>query len=80
MQHTLRIHACDDDSLLLQEQTIAYGLISGYEHGAAELGVIAGRLVRMELLDHNGELLDRRIYQVSVTGGQFPYPASHRAA
>lgn len=80
MQHTLRIRACDDQSILLEEQTIAYGLVSGYERSAAELGVPAGRLVRMELLDHNGQLLAWRTYLVPVTGGQFPAMAPHHAA
>jgi hypothetical protein len=79
MQHTLRLRACDDGSVLLEEHTLAYGLVCGYERCAAELGVPAGRRVRMELLDDAGRLLDWRIYVVSVTGGQFrsvsPLPA-----
>lgn len=62
MQHTLRFRACDDGSVLLEEQTIAYGLASGYQRSAAELGVLAGSQVRVELLDHNGRLLDWRTY------------------
>jgi hypothetical protein len=73
MQHTLRFLACDDGgSVLLEERTLAYGLACGYERGAAELGVPAGRRVRMELLDDSGRLLDWRTYLVSITGGQFP--------
>jgi len=74
MRHTLRVLACDDGSVLLEEQTLAYGLSSGYEPGAAELGVLAGRRVRMELLDDAGHLLDWRTYVVAVTGGRFPAP------
>lgn len=70
MQHTLRFR--DEDTVLLEEHTLAYGLACGYERGAAELGVPAGRRVRMELLDDAGRLLDWRTYQVSVTGGHFP--------
>ena len=80
MQHTLRIRACDDRSILLEEHTTAYGLISGRERSAAELGVAAGRLVRMELLDHNGQLLAWRTYLAPMTGGQFPVVAPHSAA
>ena len=82
MQHTLRFR--DDDTVLLEEHTLAYGLACGYERGATELGVPAGRQVRMELLDDAGRLLDWRTYRVSVTGGQFPallseHPASVNA-
>jgi hypothetical protein len=70
MQHTLRFR--DDDTVLLEEHTLAYGLACGYERGATELGVPAGRQMRMELLDDAGQLLDWRTYQVAVTGGQFP--------
>jgi hypothetical protein len=70
MQHTLRFR--DDETVLLEEYTLAYGLACGYERGAAELGVPAGRQVRMELLDDAGRLLDWRTYQAAVTGGQFP--------
>jgi hypothetical protein len=72
MRHTLRFRDCDDGSILLQEDTLAYGLVSGYERCAAELGVIAGRRVRMELLDDADRLLDWRTYSVSESGGQFP--------
>ena len=70
MQHTLRFR--DEDTVLLEEHTLAYGLACGYERGATELGVPAGRQVRMELLDDTGYLLDWRTYRVAVTGGQFP--------
>jgi hypothetical protein len=70
MQHTLRFR--DEDTVLREEHTLAYGLACGYERSATELGVPAGRQVRMELLDDTGYLLDWRTYQVSVTSGQFP--------
>jgi hypothetical protein len=70
MQHTLRFR--DDDTVLFEEHTLAYGLVCGYERGAAELGVPAGKQVRMELLDNTGHLLDWRTYHVSMTGNQFP--------
>ena len=70
MQHTLRFR--DEDMVLLEEHTLVYGLACGYERGATDLGVPAGRQVRMELLDDTGYLLDWRIYQVAVTGGHFP--------
>jgi len=70
MRHTLRFR--DDDNVLLEEHTLAYGLACGYERSATELGVPAGRRVRMELLDNAGHLLDWRTYRVAVTGGPFP--------
>ena len=72
MRHTLRFRACDDECILREELTLAYGLVSGYEPCAAELGVIAGSRVRMELLDGTGHLMDWRTYLVSATGEQFP--------
>jgi hypothetical protein len=58
MQHILRFGTGDDGRVLFEEPTLAYGLVCGYERGAAELGVPAGRRVRMELLDDAGHLLD----------------------
>ena len=72
MQHTLRFRACDDGRVLLEEQTIAYGLVSGYQRRGEELGVVAGLRVRVELLDHNDRLLDWRTYRVPVPGGPVP--------
>jgi len=69
MRHTLRFRDCDDGSVLHQEHTIAYGLVSGYERCAAELGVIAGRQVRIELLDDGGRLLDWRTYPAAESAG-----------
>jgi hypothetical protein len=37
------------------------GLVSGYERCAAELGVLAGSRVRVELLDNDGHRLEWRI-------------------
>lgn len=74
MQHILRFVACDEGSVLLEEPTLAYGLACGYERGAAELGVLAGDWVRMELLDDTGRLLDWRAYIAAATGGRFPTP------
>lgn len=70
MQHTLRFR--DEDTVLFEEHTLAYGLVCGYERGATDLGVPAGRQVRMELLDDTGHLIDCRTYEVAVTGGHFP--------
>jgi hypothetical protein len=70
MRHMLRFRDCDDGTVLLQEHTIAYGLVStGYERCSAELGVVAGRQVRMELLDDGGRLLDWRTYLASEPCG-----------
>lgn len=62
MRHMRCFRACDDGRLLLEEQTIAYGLVSGYERCAAELGVLAGSQVRVELLDNDGHRLEWRTY------------------
>lgn len=72
MHHTLRFVACDDDTVLLEEQTIAYGMASGYERSAEELRVPPGSRVRVELLDHLGHLMDWRTYLASE-GGQAPH-------
>ncbi|HEU5469520.1 MAG TPA: hypothetical protein VFV67_02620 [Actinophytocola sp.] len=74
MQHILRFRAGDNGGVLLEEPTLAYGLACGYERGAAELGVIAGQWVRMELFDDAGRLLDWRTYVAPVTGRPFPSP------
>jgi hypothetical protein len=68
MQRTLRFRACEDGGVLLEEQTVAYGLHAGYERCAAELDVLAGTRVRMELLDDGDHLLDRRTYIVTGSG------------
>jgi hypothetical protein len=69
MRHTQHFLADDDGRVLLEEDTFAYGLAYGYERSAAQLGVPAGRQVRVELLDDGGHLLDRRTYLVPVTTG-----------
>ena len=63
MQRTLCHRATDDDSLLRQEQTLAFRLTPGCERDAAELGVATGTPVRVELLDDGGHLLDSRTYR-----------------
>lgn len=62
MRRTLSFRAVDDDSLLLEEHTLAFRLTPGCERGAGELGVAAGSRVRVELLDDGGHLLDSRSY------------------
>lgn len=69
MQRTLSYRATDDGSLLLEEHTVVFRLTSQCERGAAELGVSAGRQVRLELLDDGGHLLDSLTYVVPPTGG-----------
>jgi hypothetical protein len=59
--------ASDNDSLLLEECTLAFRLTPGCERGAEELGVSAGTRVRVELLDDGGHLLDSRTYLVPRT-------------
>jgi hypothetical protein len=69
MQRTLSYRATDDGSLLLEEHTVVFRLTPQRERGAAELGVSAGRKVRLELLDDGGHLLDSLTYVVPPTGG-----------
>jgi len=64
MQRTMSYRTSDDGGLLLDERTIAFRLTSQYERGATELGVTAGRQVRVELLDDSGHLLDSLTYIV----------------
>jgi hypothetical protein len=69
VQRTVCFRACDNDSLLLKEDTLAFRLTPGCERGTGELGVSAGRRVRVELLDDGGHLLDSRIYLVPPAEG-----------
>jgi hypothetical protein len=64
MQRTVCYRASDNDSLLLEEHTLAFRLTSACERSARELGVSAGNRVRVELLDDSGHLLDSRNYLV----------------
>ena len=72
MRHTLHFLADGDGRVLLREDTLAYGLVYGYERGAAELGVSAGTQVRVVLLDDSDHLLDRRTYLVPVAHTETP--------
>lgn len=65
MGRTIRIRACDDGRVLLEEHTLAYGLHAGYERCAEELDVLVGTQVRLELVDGGDHLLDRRTYTAS---------------
>lgn len=70
MQRTLSYRASDDGSLLLEEHTVIFRLAPQCERGPTELGVPAGRRVRVELLDDDGHLLDSLAYVVPPTEGQ----------
>jgi hypothetical protein len=72
MRRTLRFKASDDGSVLLEEHTLAYGLHAGYERCAAELDVLVGTQVRIELVDDGDHLLDWRTYIVSAPGQSQP--------
>jgi hypothetical protein len=48
----------------MQEHTFAFRLTPACERSAGQLGVLAGRRVRVELLDDGGHLLDSLIYLV----------------
>ncbi len=69
MQRTMSYRTSDDGGLLLDERTVAFRLTPQYERGAAELGISAGRQVRVELVDDDGHLLDSLTYTVSATDG-----------
>ena len=64
MQRTLSYRTTDDGSLLLKEHTVVFRLVPQSERDAVELGVAAGRQVRLELLDDGGHLLDSLTYVV----------------
>jgi hypothetical protein len=63
VQRTVCFRTADNNSLLLEEDTLAFRLTPEYERGAAGLGVPSGREVRVELLDDGGHLLDSRTYR-----------------
>lgn len=69
MRRTLCYRALDDGSLLLEEHTAVFRLTPRCERGAAELGVPAGKPVRVELLDDGGHLLDYLTYVVPTSDG-----------
>jgi hypothetical protein len=62
MKRTLSYRNSDDGSLLRNEHTVVFRLTPQNERGAAELGVCAGKQVRVELLDDGGHLLDSLTY------------------
>lgn len=74
MQRTLRFRECDDDSLLLEEYTVAFRLTPECERTAGELNVSAGTLVQVELLDDGGHILDSRTYLVPPAQHDTPAP------
>lgn len=76
MQHTLRFLSGDDGRVLREETTLLYGLMAGYERGPAALGVPAGQLVQVDLLDDGGRLLDWRTYVVPERIVEYAEPAS----
>lgn len=69
MQRTLSYRATDDGRLLVEEHTAVFRLTPQYERGASELGVPAGRQVRLELHDDGGHLLDSLTYVAPPTDG-----------
>jgi hypothetical protein len=68
MQRTLSYRAVDDDRLLLEEATFVFRLTPRCERGPGELGVPAGKQVRVELRDDGGHLLDSMTYVVPPAG------------
>lgn len=69
MQRTLSYRTIDDGRLLLEERTVVFRLTPQSERCQAELGVPAGRQVRVELRDDGGHLLDSLSYVVPPTDG-----------
>jgi hypothetical protein len=69
VQRTLSYRTTDDGSLLLKEHTVVFRLAPQCERDAVDLGVSAGRQVRLELLDDGGHLLDSLTYVVPQRGG-----------
>ncbi|MGH3875521.1 MAG: hypothetical protein ACRDSK_00640 [Actinophytocola sp.] len=67
MPRTMSYRTSDDRTLLREEHTVVFRLTPRNERGAAELGVTAGRRVRVELLDDGGHLLDSLTYTVPPT-------------
>jgi hypothetical protein len=65
----MSFRASDNDSLLLEEHTLAFRLTPACERGAGMLGIPAGRRVRVELVDDGGHLLDSRTYLVASREG-----------
>lgn len=65
MERILSYRTAEDGVLLLEESTIAFRLTSQYERLPAELGVTAGKQVRVELHDEAGHLLDSLTYVVT---------------
>jgi len=68
MQRTLSYRTSDDGKLLLEEHTTSFRLTPRCERPSADLGVSAGKQVRVELRDAGGHLLDSLTYVVP-TGG-----------
>jgi len=72
MRNTVHFLTADNEHVLLEEQTLAYGLPAGYERSAAQLSTPEGSQVRVELRDENGHVLDWRTYVVSTAGEEIP--------
>ena len=68
MQRTTSYRTADD-RLLLEEPTAAFRLTPRCERLPAELGVPAGRQVRVELRDVDGHLLDSLTFIVPSIDG-----------
>jgi hypothetical protein len=72
MRKTVHFLTADTEHILLEEQTLAFGLAFGYERGAATLSTPEGGQVRVELRDENDHLLDWRTYVVSAADDETP--------
>jgi hypothetical protein len=69
MWRTPSYRTTDDGRLRVEEHAVVFRLTPQRERGAADLGVPAGRQVRLELLDDGGHLLDSLAYDVPPTDG-----------
>jgi hypothetical protein len=68
MKRNLSYRTTDDGQLLLEEPTVVFRLTPRCERRPAELGVPAGKRVRVELRDDGGHLLDSLTYVVPSDG------------
>jgi hypothetical protein len=69
MKRTMSYRTTENDLLLLEEPTVVFRLTPRCERHPAELGVTAGKQVRVELRDDGGHLLDSLTYVATPAEG-----------
>jgi hypothetical protein len=65
MERTLSYRTVDNDRLILEVPTEAFRVSPRCERRPTELGIPAGKQVRVELRDDGGHLLDLQTYVVT---------------